>query len=453
MDSSISPPDQGVHRGKACFSCIRAKRRCDKRLPSCRRCADRDEPCAYPSARPYRRQKPRPSSGGGPAGSFDVAQLCSAAGDAAVSSTSSHAGLTAGDPGDAIPYIDGSLFPFLEQLVHDGPSVPAPQPLLSSAPWFLQSDTWGIVSHDPGGPDSQVDVSYLKGFIKCIRRWLWRWVTEAHCLFIHRELYRETGLPPCVQDAYASLAAYVVKTDRNEEVVAGLVEDKADALLRRYGALGGRAGQPPAGQQPAGAPLTTREHLARVQALVVYQFVDLYDGDIRQRARGERRMATLQDWIEQLWESAKTGASLQVTFGQDGDFFARASARDHPADRRWRDWVLAESVRRTWMVARYMQTIYLTLRDGQVSCPGSIVCTVRQGLWEARTSASWCSMVEDRDPLFMRLAPPNRLFTAAQATEVDVFGLSMLSIMRDACSVNNWVSGSSELDLKTMLEK
>ena len=52
-----------MHRGKACISCIRSKRRCDKKLPSCRRCTEKEIICRYPSERPYSRHPARSQPG------------------------------------------------------------------------------------------------------------------------------------------------------------------------------------------------------------------------------------------------------------------------------------------------------------------------------------------------------------------------------------------------------
>lgn len=96
---------------------------------------------------------------------------------------------------------------------------------------------------------------------------------------------------------------------------------------------------------------------------------------------------------------------------------------------KWRDWIQVESVRRTWMVARYTQAIYTTLRDGMGECAGAIAYTLRRGLWDAPSDASWAEIVSTQGPLFMRTDSPSKVLTAVLASEVDAFALGMMAIM------------------------
>lgn len=56
-----SPPP----RGKSCTPCIKAKRRCDRELPKCARCASRQLACEYPKRASRRAQRPVQRLAGG----------------------------------------------------------------------------------------------------------------------------------------------------------------------------------------------------------------------------------------------------------------------------------------------------------------------------------------------------------------------------------------------------
>ncbi len=56
-----------------------------------------------------------------------------------------------------------------------------------------------------------------------------------------------------------------------------------------------------------------------------------------------------------------------------------------------------QSVRRTWYVAKGLQSLYLMIQQGWTYCPGGAMFTIRQGVWEADTAFAWeelCSQVD-----------------------------------------------------------
>ncbi|KAJ6784515.1 hypothetical protein PWT90_09051 [Aphanocladium album] len=128
------------------------------------------------------------------------------------------------------------------------------------------------------------------------------------------------------------------------------------------------------------------ENLARVQALFVFQFIRLFGSDIRHRSRAEASIATLLRMNSKIWESAHTEAYLETSLGCDGLFSQSLSfggsfhSTTDPISQQWRNWLLAESVRRTCLMVNYTMAIYLTLRDGHGSCSGGVAFTAREGL-------------------------------------------------------------------------
>lgn len=78
------------------------------------------------------------------------------------------------------------------------------------------------------------------------------------------------------------------KNDRNEEVLMRIIEEKANKLLNELSFItDSREKAPPS--------LRMAEQLPRVQPLFIYQFICLFDGDIRQRAQAEALIPTLKD--------------------------------------------------------------------------------------------------------------------------------------------------------------
>lgn len=403
---------------------------------------DRGVSCQYPLTRPYARQKPRNPTSEPPA--EKIAELVSPreTNEVSVSASESNWGSEYLSPLWVHP-VNGP---------DHGNDTIALLPLANSD-WFLQSDSWSVHDYDLADFQPRVSLSHWKRYVECVRRWLHQWVADCHCPFIHRRLYAENGLPSCLQDAYSTLAAYIGKTDKNEEIVMQLVEAKANALLQQHGS----SGFCPSTESwsipnPVPAADNIFERLARVQALFIYQFIRLFDGDVRHRAQAEQHNATLQQWREQLWEATKFTAYLQQTLGGGGFSSTRPYDACEPATRAWDAWVLAESVRRTWIVVNYTHGVYNTLRDGQGSCPGSIAYTLRRGLWDAITPAEWDRLAGTHDPLFMRSDPPNMLFAKASPREVDEFGLSIVSIMWDSRRIDAWFTKAPDTNLEALLK-
>lgn len=52
-------------------------------------------------------------------------------------------------------------------------------------------------------------------------------------------------------------------------------------------------------------------------------------------------------------------------------------------------WILAESIRRCFLMAEYMQSGYLTLKRGCSVCSGGVAFTPKAGLWDAGSAWEW----------------------------------------------------------------
>ncbi|KAL7940869.1 hypothetical protein V8C42DRAFT_336347 [Trichoderma barbatum] len=405
-------------RRNACIPCTQAKRRCDKGLPACQRCIERETPCQYPSTRPYARRQVREPK------AAERSELSPR------DALRRHTKTTATVVRDLKPTDDLDCARQVEDVWDEEilslnlrSSVDA-----QASSWFLGAETWAI---DPIHPEPPIEVprlrmSDLKLFSQQVRRWLLQWVQQGHCPFLHGQLYAETGLPPCLMDAFTAVAVYETKNNRNEELIMGIIDEKANGLLSSQPL----EADPVVGSAPS--HLQTVHHLARVQALFIYQFLRLFDGDIRQRALGEACIPTLTEWNSRLWESANVDACLQTSCGFDGLFsqdFTYGGGDNDASGGQWRDWLLSESIRRIWIVGSYLQCAYLAIRDGQAACVGGITFTARRGLWEAQSAATWMRLVRSTNPLFTSCYQTDGMALSVSAPEVDVFCLTIMSML------------------------
>jgi len=393
-----------ISETKACRPCATAKRRCGKQMPHCLRCRKRGIECTYPPTK-------RTSfvlCGGDDTPPVDHDILPSSTLQWSVYSQ----GLQSSEVDHSILSLGLNLSAISSDLVDDR--------LCSS--WFTSPETWEIdrslqVEHNP------LSITCLKRLVTDIHRWLTEWVEKGSNPFIHSRLYR-TRFPRCVQDAYTALSCYLHKTPSNEQTVFQIIENRAMNLLAEYNVpsadslLGNTRSSP--------VTLDPLEHLARVHALLVYQILCLYDGDIRLRHVAESHTPVLNTWKQQMVENASHTACLGASITSSAHeqtaigFSSPDSARSE--NLLWHSWILAESIRRTWLVACGIQGTYLIIQKGRVTpCQGGMMFTTRQGVWEAQSALAWEKLCSEVNVGLMQVAVAEKLFTEIASDDVDEF--------------------------------
>lgn len=380
----------------ACIPCTKAKRGCSKQTPSCRRCLEKNVTCRYPAPRitpPY-----------------DLVFAENGAVSTIPASTSERSLLPS-------PPSHVGEEQQQQQQIHAQSRPPVTAEALQN-PWFLSPPSWTI-DHNTGAIPSQITFidEALTYFIGQLHSWLKQWTDEGHCPFIHPQLWK-IQLPDCIQDAFASLAAYHSKTPATERMIMRIIENRVNNLV---------------GGQSAGADgdfgvimLDPACHLARTQALLIYKIIRLFDGDIRARAQAEKHIDTLSLWARQLWQSANLALS-----SDQADATADRGNSNGPVDTQlrtdgsitstWQSWIFSESIRRTYLAATLTEAVYLTLKQSWAPCPGGIIFSGGAGLWEASSAFAWFNQYQDNIVNSVRCIDGNQLFTNAKPSDVDEF--------------------------------
>ena len=205
---------------RSCNACVKAKRKCAMELPRCARCLKKGIVCAYPNK-----------------------------------TNTSDA---------SIPELD---FSWLDELLRDPAALPwegALQPHLdtiSASHCSSHASDLESLSNRSTLTHAETDAAVHR-----FKTWPEKWLHEGRAPFIHPRLY-SADMPKVLQDAYAACAIYSTKTARNAFVAWTVIESKANDLLR----------------SPDQESWTSLHLLAAVQALLIFQFMRLFDGDIRQR--------------------------------------------------------------------------------------------------------------------------------------------------------------------------
>ncbi|KAH8678448.1 hypothetical protein BX600DRAFT_452079 [Xylariales sp. PMI_506] len=416
--------------GPACTACAKTKRRCSRQTPTCQRCRVRHLACHYPS--------PKPSQFVAiPSTSVHIDELLS---ELNLPYPSPQVTFHNDGPRDDTTY-DGLNLAALSSSALDHHT---------STDWFLAPETWTTHPLDlpcGGSEATNFSAGELKRYTDLIFDWLRRWAATGSNPFIHPELYC-TRFPSYLQAAYTAMSSYANRTPANTSIILRIVDDHARELLgsssaRLLDTLGSNGAR-----QTANVDLLLPdplEHLAHIQALMVYQAIGLFDGDVRARHHAEKRFNTLNRWTSSLIARAGPELSLlsSVLDPLGATMMAAAylpASLPQPAQLRhhWHTWILAESVRRTWHVALGLQAIFFTLKQGWTPCPGSIQFTAGKGVWEAATALEWERRCAHGDVWFVQRGEAERLLSTARPADIDEFGQSILEITYGTEMVDRW---------------
>lgn len=242
-------------------------------------------------------------------------------------------------------------------------------------------------------------------------------VTQGSTAFIHFKLYSE-GIPTAIGDALGICALYGQKNEKNEYLVFRTIGQKAKSLVE--------ISNP---QTPS-----VLEQLASVQALIFYQIIRLFDGDIRQRADAERTNSLLWQWTQQL----KVHLS-QITIPSRTENIISST---DPKSYAWRTWVLAESLRRTILVSFLLQGLYCYLKHGWNKVHFEIKNLSfygQQALWNAHSEYSWKLALSECSPLFLHLNTWDADMQNAKPSDMDDLGVLMMTVTNGVDGTRGWL--------------
>lgn len=173
-------------------------------------------------------------------------------------------------------------------------------------------------------------------------------------------------------------------------------------------------------------PTTPIDSLAHTQALLLYQIIRLFDGDISARASGERIIPVL--------ETSAIGLLAHVIFDTE------ANCSDHFSEcclatisDLWKDWIFQESARRTLLFTFFFLQAYRVLTGSQnlYRCDGRLgLChswTVSEHLWQAGTALEFRDAWRQKNHFLIIDGQFNVVLSEAKAGDVDLFGKMLLS--------------------------
>ncbi|KAI0400293.1 hypothetical protein F4802DRAFT_503901 [Xylaria palmicola] len=431
-------------RQKNCNGCVQAKRRCDRRTPICSRCAEKRATCIYGKARtvvgrlgPRRAREPTPCTQAlslaspafspltFPALSFDMSCLEGMP-------TDFHPDLAATPQSlqDTVPGGDIPMDAFLH-FVDNGSSSPASW-LTSTEkdhlPDLLRTpvDEDVVMRYDKMSA-CEFDASHVYDpktaiyhIVQCVKGFVGEMATKNVTRFIHPRLYQHHK-PRCIVLCFAACVLYESRTPTNRAMVMRALSDGARELVDAAA---------------TGPPPTPAEKLARVQALLLYQVIRLFDGDVALRAQGERDTALLRTWLAEL-------RHLRDNLG-DLARLGHASVREQPPVE-WEKWIFAECVRRTVLITYATLSLYELLKDPEHDDPDHIWdyvhrWTLGRSLWEARSSAEFWRAWRESPHFVVTNFTFDDFLEAGDSGELDEFAQMLLTAYMGADAMNDFVA-------------
>ena len=300
-------------RKKSCQGCVKSKRRCDLGYPICKRCLTKGLHCKYPNASvreaevvvrqatpdllPLTEVVNEPIEVPLEATNIDP----SLSENTSSSSSGSSSGLSSGSSSDS----------------SSSPEAIVPDDLSHTILESILPQIW-----EPrilGEAQVSLIVNELCAFVPSL-------AYSGTTFFINDNLY-QNWQPSAYQDACGIAALYMVKTPRNAAVLTSSINAKVSTLISTYNSW------------------TLDEHLAAVQALIIYQIIRIFDPSLNQQALGERQIHLLELWTATLWKRS---------FNEPDHGMSTFSS-----------WVFQESLRRTVLMSVFFRGAWSALtRNG-----------------------------------------------------------------------------------------
>ncbi|CAG8908675.1 unnamed protein product [Penicillium egyptiacum] len=393
---------------KSCLACVQSKRKCDKGLPKCQRCLAKNIDCEYnPRYLGRRRQPTGRNVGENFAFTEELSNDCQLQRSPAL-------------PAAAIlsPYTNDPFFNFandpfnLESIPQDAflSSAVFEDTIAQQTPNYIEH----LTSDTTAQPRVEFAVKKLAGIPKIFSH-------QGQTMFIHRHLFQDRSRL-ALQDALSACALYCLKNTENQTLVFHNLEHKRKQLI--------------ASIDPLHAP--KMDLLEALQALILYQIISLFDGDIRLRAQAEADEPVLLMWAAQL--------SLRTCQMQHPPTPAEAQLLPESTFTDWRRWLIEESSRRTLITASMLKGVYNFLKLGYDTVPDMRMSfTAQAALWNSQSEISWRRAYSERERLEVRVTHWDEAIAKAKPGDLEELGVLIMVMLKGIEAAGEWLGHSQNI--------
>jgi hypothetical protein len=409
-DARNMPPDRtrtanAQGRQKSCSECQKGKRRCDLGKPSCARCLKQHLTCSYPQ---------------------NSDQLPAA---------------SAEDLFQDIDEFDMSGLPLSMSntgtetlsLNLDVPTLPPTDFDLEAGITSLDCLNTMMYSSTNGEDRMALERAYIRiektfsaahiaPFAKSRMRWSMEklkltpksMVEENGTPWQHPMLYAE-NMPLFMQNAYAACALHLARNSTNNEFVTRFIKTHAEALASS-----------PLPQQPS-------EILARAHALMLYQSMLVFGGDISLFSQAELLLPCMEEVGYSLLNLANQEEDETGTLPLYPSAAARAS---------WTAYIFRESLSRTVLAVFQFVTLCSLLRGQLVACAPhlayGIKLAVSAHLWDAKSALDYALAWNNKKYFIVKDLEFEDVLRHALPEDLDTFSKMMLVGLRGEDDIKGW---------------
>ncbi|KAB8073576.1 hypothetical protein BDV29DRAFT_135111 [Aspergillus leporis] len=398
-------------RRKSCLTCVQSKRKCDKGIPKYQRCIAKKTDCEYNGRYP---SPLRQTTGRNVDENIATAEPFA---EPLADELSSHWQLQRSPalPTAAVlsPCTNDAFFNFGNNLFS-----------LASMPQdgFLSSAVIEGIVAEPNPDDiqqiisdttPQARVEFAAKKLAVVPK---TFSEQGQTMFIHRILFQGRS-PPALQDALSACALYCLKSPENRMLVFCNLEHRRQQLI--------------ANTDPLLAP--KMDLLEALQALILYQIIRLFDGDIRLRAQAEEDEPVLIMRAAHLRSRTR-----QVQPPPLGAAEARPLPESTFMD--WRRWLIEESSRRTVITAFMLKGVYNFLKLGYDTVPDlQMSFTAQAALWNSQSEISWRRAHSERERLEVRVTHWDEAIAKAKPGDLEELGVLIMTMLKGIEATGKWL--------------
>ncbi|KAI0385795.1 hypothetical protein F5Y04DRAFT_244671 [Hypomontagnella monticulosa] len=347
-------PNGVSSRQKSCNACVRSKRRCDKRTPACGNCTRKRYLCVYGgqlNVQSYNDCAGIPmcldSLAGSPPGSGEEGFVLDDVGF----STAFGAGIAI--PSDMTLQMDSAIESMLGSMIGNGlGDTTGESDILSHNARITRAPPSKALSRedyskmlpmcDGYAPwqlsDPSTRVAYAMNVFKNFHATFAR---DNCTIYMHPRLYASNP-PRWVLQAFSVCVLYTNQTEATRGFVVRIIYENVKDLIETAGSTA----------------LTPQEKLARVHALMVYQTIRMFDGDVTLGQQADDDISLQETWngeLGKIRDNLEEFAELDI-----------AEIRQRPPES-WERWLFAESVRRTYIMCSVLKTYWDLLKGRTIA--------------------------------------------------------------------------------------
>ncbi|KAF5868369.1 putative transcription factor cys6 protein [Botrytis fragariae] len=244
-------------------------------------------------------------------------------------------------------------------------------------------------------------------------------VQNGHTIFIHRMQFQQNP-SVALHDAMSACALYCMRGAMNQALVFGNLELKCQQLIASTNAL----------------LVTKTELLAALQALLLYQIIRLFDGDIRLRAHAEADESVTISWAAQL-NNMIYHEHQDVLFDLNS---TEMSIVTTGSDSNWNSWLVNESIRRTVIATFMLNGVYNFLKLGYYVPTKSHQCfTAQAALWGAQSAHDWTRAREETARLEIWVTRWDEKIANVKPADLEEFGVLVMTMLWGLEATQTWL--------------